>query len=324
MSASKPPVGTALAYAVVSALFFTATYVLNRADASAGGHWAWTASLRYLWTLPMMIPIVMFAGGMRPVFTAIRKNPLQWVLWSGIGFVIFYVTLSYAADSGPSWLIAGTFCTTVVMGVLVAPLLYNDYRARIPLNALLVGVFILLGVFLMQWSAAEGSIDRKGWIAFGLVLISALTYPLGNRGLMLHLEREGTSLNPIQRTFGMVVASMPFWIAIAFYAYFQAGFAPQGQLLNTASVALTSGIIATVLFFQATDMMKHHPVGLAAAEAMQALEIVFATLLGYVFFNEALPKFWAWIGMGIVMLGVVVFIAVATREPKVAVGAAEN
>ena len=321
---NKPPVAKAIAYAVLSALFFTATYVLNRADASAGGHWAWTASLRYLWTLPMMIPIVMFAGGMKPVFNAMRRSPIQWLVWSFLGFVIFYAALSYAADSGPSWLIAGTFCTTVVMGVLSAPLLYNDHRAKIPLNALLVGVFILIGVFLMQWSAADGVLDVKGWIAFGMVLISALMYPLGNRGLMLHLEREGTTLNPIQRTFGMVVASIPFWVLIAIYAYFQAGFAQEGQLINTAGVALTSGIIATVLFFQATDMMKHHPVGLAAAEAMQALEIVFATLLGYVFFGEALPKLWAWIGMLIVMIGVVVFIAVATREPKATVGEAKK
>ena len=122
----------------------------------------------------------------------------------------------------------------------------------------------------------------------------------------------------------MVVASIPFWVLIAIYAYFQACFAQEGQLINTAGVALTSGIIATVLFFQATDMMKHHPVGLAAAEAMQALEIVFATLLGYLFFGEALPKLWAWIGMLIVMIGVVVFIAVATREPKATVGEAKK
>ena len=321
---SKPPVAKAIAYAMLSALFFTATYVLNRADASAGGHWAWTASLRYLWTLPMMVPIVLFAGGMKPVFAAMRKSPRAWLWWSFIGFVVFYVTLSYAADSGPSWLIAGTFCTTVVMGVLSAPLLYDDHRARIPWNALTVGIFILLGVFLMQWSAADGVLDAKGWIAFFLVLVSAFAYPFGNRGLMLHLEREGTTLNPIQRTFGMVVASMPFWLVLAVYAYFQADFASRTQLYFTAGVALTSGIIATVLFFQATDMMKHHPVGLAAAEAMQALEIVFATLLGYAFFGEALPKMWAWIGMLVVMIGVAVFIAVATREPKATVGEMRN
>jgi HK97 family phage prohead protease len=31
---------------------------LNRAAALDGGHWAWTASLRYLWTVPLMLPLI--------------------------------------------------------------------------------------------------------------------------------------------------------------------------------------------------------------------------------------------------------------------------
>jgi len=46
----------AVAIALLAALFFTFTYVLNRAIATDGGHWAWTASLRYLLTLPMLLP----------------------------------------------------------------------------------------------------------------------------------------------------------------------------------------------------------------------------------------------------------------------------
>jgi len=36
----------AVLIALASALFFTATYVLNRAIATSGGHWAWSATLR--------------------------------------------------------------------------------------------------------------------------------------------------------------------------------------------------------------------------------------------------------------------------------------
>ncbi|MDN5782447.1 MAG: hypothetical protein L0H23_10590, partial [Luteimonas sp.] len=48
----------AVAIALASALFFTLTYVLNRASATDGGHWAWTASLRYLITLPLLLPLM--------------------------------------------------------------------------------------------------------------------------------------------------------------------------------------------------------------------------------------------------------------------------
>ena len=53
----------AIGVALLAALFFTFTYVLNRAMASAGGHWAWTASLRYLLTLPMLLPLMRWQGG---------------------------------------------------------------------------------------------------------------------------------------------------------------------------------------------------------------------------------------------------------------------
>ena len=98
----------ALGLALLSALFFTSTYVLNRAAAVDGGHWAWMASLRYLITLPLMLPL-MGSGRLRPLLAALRGHPGAWLGWSGIGFVLFYVCLSAAAASGPAWLVAGTF-----------------------------------------------------------------------------------------------------------------------------------------------------------------------------------------------------------------------
>lgn len=85
---------------LASALFFTLTYVLNRASANAGGHWAWTASLRYLITLPLMIPLM--RGRLRPLWAAMRAHPWAWLGCSAIGFVLFYALLAFAADSGPS------------------------------------------------------------------------------------------------------------------------------------------------------------------------------------------------------------------------------
>ena len=85
---------SAVAIALLSALFFTCTYVLNRAAATGGGHWAWTATLRYLITLPIMLVVMPWQGGMKPVWRAIRAHPGPWLLWSGIGFVLFYVLLS--------------------------------------------------------------------------------------------------------------------------------------------------------------------------------------------------------------------------------------
>ncbi|MFC0676308.1 multidrug resistance efflux transporter family protein [Lysobacter korlensis] len=312
----------AIAVALLSALFFTCTYVLNRAAAVDGGHWAWIASLRYLITLPLMLPLMRWQGGIAPVWHAIGLHPGPWLLWSGIGFVLFYTCLSFAAASGPSWLVAGTFQLTVVAGMLSAPLLYRsrgmrDARARIPPAALLCGLVVVAGVLLMQFGQADGRLDRGAWIALVCVAVSAFAYPIGNRGLLLHLERTGIDLNATQRVFGMTLASQPLWLAVAVFALHRAGPPSTSQVMLAAGVALGAGVIATVLFFQATGMVRRNPSALAAAEAMQAAEILFATLIGALWLGEAWPQGTALIGAGLVVVGIVLFSAVAAREPAV-------
>ncbi|WP_408951429.1 multidrug resistance efflux transporter family protein [Lysobacter sp. Hz 25] len=303
----------AVLIALVSALFFTCTYVLNRAAANDGGHWAWTAALRYLFTLPMLLVAMPMLGGVAPVWRAIRRHPGPWLWWSGIGFVLFYVCLSFAAASGPSWLIAGTFQLTVIAGMLCAPFLYRDARARIPRPALAVGAVIVAGVLLLQFGHGGGRLDRAGWIALICVAVSAFAYPLGNRGLLLHLEKAGIELNATQRVFGMTLASQPLWWAVAVYAGVEAGAPPAGQVWLAAGVALSAGVIATVLFFQATGMVRNDPTALAAAEAMQAAEILFATVIGALWLGEAWPQGRALAGACVVGIGIVLFSIVAAR-----------
>ncbi len=280
----------AVGLALLSALFFTLTYVLNRAIASDGGHWAWTACLRYLLTLPLLLPLMPWQGGMAPALRAIRAHPWAWLRCSAIGFVAFYVLLAYAASSGPSWLVAGSFQFTVIAGMLCAPFLYRDARGRVPAAALLVGALILAGVAMLQLGHAHGALDRAAWIAFACVLASATLYPLGNRLLLLHLERTGEDLNATQRVFGMTLASQPLWWLVAAYAWQQSGAPSQSQVLLAGGVALSAGIIATILFFQATGMVRNQPAALGAAEAMQAAELLFAMALGVLFLREQWPE----------------------------------
>ena len=306
----------AIALSLLSALFFTATYVFNRAAAVEGGHWAWTAALRYLFMLPLLLPLMAWQGGVAPVARAIRAAPGAWLLWSGIGFVLFYMLLSYAAASGPSWLIAASFQTTVVAGMLCAPLLYDDVRARIPRAALGVGVLIIAGVLLMQFGHARGTLDTKGWIALLCVVASAFAYPLGNRGLLLHLERRGIELNATQRVFGLTLASQPAWLALAAWAWLQAGPPSASQLWLALGVAVSAGVIATILFFQATGMVRDNATALGAAEAMQAAEVLFAMLLGVAFLGEAWPRGQALVGAALVVAGIVLFAWIVARDAR--------
>lgn len=303
----------AIGLALLSALFFTLTYVLNRAIASDGGHWAWTASLRYLLTLPLLLPLMPWQGGIAPAWRAIRAHPAAWLRCSAIGFVGFYVLLAWAASSGPSWLVAGSFQFTVIAGMLCAPFLYRDARRRLPGSALLVAAVIIAGVAMLQLGHAHGRLDRTGWIAFGCVLASAVLYPLGNRLLLLHLERTGEDLNATQRVFGMTLASQPLWWLVAAYAWQQSGAPPASQVWLAAGVAVSAGIIATILFFQATGMVRGHAAALGAVEAMQAAELLFAMVLGVAFLHERWPQGIALWGAGVVVAGICAFAWLVAR-----------
>ena len=260
-----------------------------------------------------MLPLMRLQGGTAPVLRAIAAHPWAWLRCAGIGFVLFYVLLCYAASSGPAWLVAGSFQFTVIAGMLCAPLLYRDARRRIPPAGLAVAGLILAGVLLMQYGHASGALDRAAWIALACVLVSAVAYPLGNRLLLLHLERSGESLNATQRVFGMTLASQPLWLLLAAYAAFEAGPPRGSQVWLAAGVALSAGVIATILFFQATGMVRRQPLALGAVEAMQGAEVVFAALLGVLLLGEAWPTGAALAGAAVVVAGILAFAWVVAR-----------
>lgn len=311
----------AVALALCSALFFTLTYVLNRAVVSGGGHWQWAVIMRYLITLPLLAVVLPTQGGLGALPHELRRHPRYWLLWSGIGFVLFGIPLTWAASSGPSWLVAGSFQSTVLAGPLLAPLIYRDERRRLALPSLAIGVLILAGVLLLQWGHAHGALDTNAWLAVAAVLLAAFAYPLGNRMILLHLERTGTRIGAVQRVFGMTLCSWPLWLIFAAITWWRIGSPTVEECLLAGGVALSSGVIATVMFFHATGMVGRQPTALAGVEAMQAAELLFATVIGALFLHEAVPGGMALLGAIAIVVGIGLFAWISARDT--AVGPAE-
>jgi drug/metabolite transporter (DMT)-like permease len=297
----------AIGLALCSALFFTLTYALNRSLVAGGGHWAWAVILRYLFTLPLLALALPLQGGLGALPRELRRHPRAWLAWSAVGFVLFGIPLTWAANSGPSWLVAGSFQVTVLAGPLLAPLIYRDHRAKLAWRTLAIGVLIVAGVFALQWGHAQGRLRASDWLAVGAVALAAFAYPLGNRGLLLHLEHGETHLNAVQRVFGMTLCSWPLWLLFTPIAWFTIGPPTLREALLAGGVALSSGTIATVLFFRATDLVRREPTALAAVEAMQAAELLFATLLGVLFLGEAWPRGYALFGALAIVVGIALF-----------------
>ena len=76
----------ALWYGILGALFFAFTFIFNRSMNLSGGSWMWSASLRYLFSLPMLAVMVWRKGELEGVQSAIKKAPLTG--WSGVRLVL--------------------------------------------------------------------------------------------------------------------------------------------------------------------------------------------------------------------------------------------
>ena len=296
---------------ILAAFFFAFTFVLNQSMELSGGSWIWSASLRYLFMVPFLLAIVTARKNLKPLIKNMKQNPYPWFLWSFVGFVLFYAPLTYAAAFSPGWLIAGTWQITIISGALLSPLFYErtltneglvSVRAKIPFKGLGMSVIILAGILLMQFEHARHIPFKLVLLGVIPVLIASFAYPLGNRKMM---EVTNGNLDAYQRVLGMTLASLPFWLLLALYGLLTEGAPSVNQSIQTLLVAITSGLIATVLFFKATDLVRGDMQKLAAVEATQAMEVVFALSGEFLILSLPLPNPISWIGITLVMLGMV-------------------
>lgn len=291
----------ALSLGIIASLFFASTFVLNRIMAVSGGGWQWSAALRFVWMLPLLLLIVIIRGNLKQLLVEMKKKLGQWVLWSTIGFGLFYALLTFGASYGPSWLVAGTFEFTIIAGMCIGPILEKKgNRQRFSKATLFFSCLIFLGIIIMQISEAKStswSTILGGAIP---VLIAAIAYPLGNRKMMSMTQG---SLDTYQRTLGMTLASMPFWIILMAFGYQEHGLPNQDQLIQTLLVAVFSGVIATLLFFKGTELVQHDHQGLAAVEATQAMEVIFTLVGEIIILNSPFPNNLATLGIFLVVVG---------------------
>lgn len=284
---------------ILSALFFAVTFILNQSMQGSGGHWIYSAALRFYLMVPLLFVIVGYRRRLGRVWSALRTAPRFWLTYGTIGFGIFYSGICLAADYAPGWLIAGTWQVTILAGPLLAPL----FKQTIPWASLRYSLLIVAGVLLMQLSVAgEVSVTT---LVLGIVpvILAAVAYPLGNRKMM---ERYGDELGVFDRILGMTLASLPFWLVLSGLAYLQVGLPSASQVGQSGLVALFSGVIATSLFFYATTLVRTEPIRLAAVEATQSFEILFTILGEMVFLHAVFPTGLALFGMLLVMLGMTI------------------
>lgn len=304
---------------ILASLFFAVTFILNRSMELAGGSWLWSSSLRFFFMVPFLVIIVLFRQNLRQVLVEMRRHPFAWICWSFVGFVLFYGPITYAAASGPGWLVAGTWQLTIIAGILLGPLFYQSIqtevgieriRQKIPLKALSISMLIFLGVVLIQWQKAQTITMSELVLGVGPVVIAAFAYPLGNRKMM---ELCGGRLDTFQRVLGMTMATIPFWLIIACIGLVEVGPPSSSQVLQTFIVAICSGVIATTLFFLATDRVRDHQGKLASVEATQSTQVIFVLIGEVILLSSPLPTTIATAGLLIIIIGMILYSYLSKR-----------
>lgn len=255
--------------------------------------------------LPFLIAIVSYRTGFENLRREMRENTSKWLLWSFVGFVLFYAPLTFAAAYGPGWLVSGTWQLTIVAGVLLAPLFVTVVdnkiiRQKIPLTSLFISSIILIGIMLIQIPQEKEVTFNHLLLGVIPVVIAAFSYPLGNRKMM---ELCGSRIDAFERVLGMTIASLPAWIILAVIAICTVGLPSMNQVIQSFIVAVSSGVIATTLFFIATDRVRDHQGKLAAVEATQSMEVVFVIIGEMMILGVLLPDPIALFGLAIIIVG---------------------
>lgn len=295
---------------LLGALFFSFAFIFNRSMELAGGSWIWSSSLRFYFMLIILLVLLSGKGKIMPVVKHIKNRPFEWIIWSTIGFGTFYASLTYATVHAPGWLVAATFQLNIVAGSLLVPLI-NKTNRTIPIRSVFVSLVIIVGVFLTQLEHASQVAISSVLLTIFPLIVAAISFPLGNRKMMQVVDGD---LDTTQRILGMVIASLPFWIVISIYGMFTYGAPSSQQIWQTFIVAVFSGVIATQLFYYATELVRDDNYKLAGVESTASAAVIFALIAELLFLDLPFPNFISLLGVALVISGIVLHSVLSTWQ----------
>ncbi len=306
---------------ILAALFFSSTFVLNRGMSLQGGHWLWTASLRYFWMLVLLCIWLAVTGRVALGIQTLRLYRKHWAFWTiagSVGFGVFYALISFSASYAPAWVVAATWQMTI----LATPAVLLLFGRRVSLYALLFTLMVFAGVLLINIEQATAVPLHD--VLFGAlpVLGAAIAYPIGNQMVWearIAIGKQRVSLlrriiptiehpvmeDAICRVLLLTLGSLPLWFALLMW--FSPPLPSEGQVVMTFLVALFSGVAATSLFLGARHMARS-PSELAAVDCTQSMEVVFSLAGEALLLGGVLPGLMGWAGISLTLLGLVLYL----------------
>ena len=372
---------------LLAGAFFSSTFVLNEVMSAAGGHWFWSASLRYafMWLILTAIIIMQHGfGRIKELMTVFLQHWGFWCITGSIGFGVFYTGICYAADHVAGWVVAATFMFTVVASLLVLLAFGQRFDKKFIAYALLVFIGVVLVNISEGLHAASllnaDAVPMKDMLLYGALpaLVAAFSYPIGNQlvwqvsynarkrsaeptsnlrndihaneignktssliteapvlsadmsytvdmvdtfnisqptqtlptsslqNLIARIPAIKTTLlqNAFNKVWLMTLGSLPFWLVLGLVVH--PDLPDTKQIFNTLLVALLAGVAATSIFLYAREKAETSS-EVAGVDATQASEVIFALIGGMLLLNNTLPSAMGLIGIGLIIIGLILF-----------------
>ena len=151
------------------------------------------------------------------------------------------------------------------------------------------------------------------YILYGVipVVIAAFAYPFGNQLLNHAKHGNHRSIPHIDSSILhhaptcvllMTMGSIPFWILLVLIV---APPAPlTGQIVNTGIVAISSGVIATSIFYKARNSSQS-PYVISAVDSTQSGEVVFSLAGEILFLGGTIPQLTGGVGLLLILVGII-------------------
>ncbi len=298
---------------LAGSILFSATFILNYTMHLNGGHWYWSASLRFLFMILLLTGILAIQLGPRKfteMLMLFRTHILFWTFIGTVGFGVFYVGICYSADYARGWVVAATWQTTV----MATPLVLIAMGFAFPKRGLAFSALIVLGVLFVNFDGFKSGISSNE-IKYGVlpILVSAIAYPIGNQ--LLNASKNGTLSyvphiksdflkSPLVCIYYMSLGTIPFWLML--YLFVSPPAPETQQWISTFFVALLAGIGATGLFIYARNLTAN-PFKIAAVDATLSGEVFIPLLFEVLFLGKDFPSTVSLFGLLLIVGGLIAY-----------------
>ncbi len=333
--------GKMIVWGLIASAFFSTSFVLYQLMSVQGGHWFWSASFRCFFMWLLLSVFILLQNKLNPskLLALCKLFASHWLFWcvtGGIGLGT-YGLLAFAADYAEGWVIAATYLFTVVASLVVLSFFGQSFQKKV----IVYSVMVFIGVVLanvgegLRHSTSQGT-DWHALLLFGALpaFIASFCFPLGNQLIWQAAQPKGHSThptdaiskaannetskllqkvpqvtspllsNPLHKVWLMSLGSLPMWLLLGVIV--QPPAPSVSQMTISFLVALMAGVLGTTTFLHARSLAKQ-PQQLAAVDATQGSEIIFALLGGMLLLHTPMPSGLSFVGIALVIIGLVLF-----------------